>query len=89
MYLGNILFGSPSPGQGFQVVDPGLERMGDVLSIAAGSPAVDAAAGSYPFVTDDVHGQPRSKPDVGADEWSSSPPQRRVLTAADVGPDAP
>jgi hypothetical protein len=47
--------------------------------------------GSYPFITDDLHGQPRDKPDIGADEWSSAPELslRRPLTPEDVGVNAP
>jgi hypothetical protein len=38
-----------------------------------------------------MQGQPRDKPDIGADEWSMAPEGklRRPLTPADVGPDAP
>jgi hypothetical protein len=69
----------------------GLMRKAEVMSITAGSAAVDKATGSFPFVTDDLHGQPRDKPDIGADEWSTAPEMklRRPLTPADVGPDAP
>jgi hypothetical protein len=59
------------------------------MAITADSKAVDAAMGSYPFVMDDVNGQPRSKPDVGADEWSMTPALYGPLTPKDVGPDAP
>jgi hypothetical protein len=70
----------------------GLVKKGEVMVIgSATSPAVDKAVGSFPFVTDDMQGQPRDKPDIGADELSSAPelPLRRPLTPADVGPDAP
>jgi poly(beta-D-mannuronate) lyase len=69
----------------------GLTRKGELLSIVAGSAAIDKAAGAYPFLTDDLQGQPRARPDIGADEWSDSPelPLRRPLMPADVGPDAP
>jgi poly(beta-D-mannuronate) lyase len=69
----------------------GLMRKGDLLAITASSAAVDKAVGAFPFVTDDLHGQPRDKPDIGADEWSTAAelPLRRPLTPADVGPDAP
>jgi hypothetical protein len=45
------------------------------------------ALGSFPFVTTDIDGNPRSKPDVGAFEVGGA--HRGPLTAADVGPDAP
>jgi poly(beta-D-mannuronate) lyase len=69
----------------------GLMRKGEVLSITAGSAAVDKAVGSYPFITDDLHGQARDRPDIGADEWSSAPELslRRPLTPEDVGVNAP
>ena len=69
----------------------GLERRGEILAITAGSAAVDKAVGSFPFLTEDLQGQPRDKPDIGADEWSAAPELslRRPLTPADVGPDAP
>jgi poly(beta-D-mannuronate) lyase len=69
----------------------GLVRMGDRWVIGAMSKAVDTATGSYPFLMDDVNGQPRTgKPDVGADEWAPmSPELYRPLTPADVGPNAP
>jgi hypothetical protein len=67
----------------------GLMRMGEILAITAGSKAVDAATGSYPFVTEDVNGQARAKADVGADELSASPELFHPLTAKDVGPDSP
>jgi poly(beta-D-mannuronate) lyase len=68
----------------------GLVQMGDILTITATSKAVGAAVGSYPFVMDDIAGHPRGmKPDVGAQQFSTNPPLRRVLTTADVGPMAP
>jgi hypothetical protein len=68
----------------------GLVRMGDILTITAGSRAVGAAVGSYPFVTDDISGFPRgAKLDVGAQQLSTGTPLRKVLTTADVGPMAP
>jgi poly(beta-D-mannuronate) lyase len=65
-------------------------QMGEILTITAGSKAIGAAVGSYPFVTDDIAGHPRgAKPDDGAQQFSSEPPLRRPLTTADVGPMAP
>ncbi len=57
--------------------------------LLAGSPAINAGQGSFPYVMIDMDGQPRdSAPDVGADEFSSAPIIARILTAADVGPNA-
>ena len=67
----------------------GLVKMGEVMAIAAGSKAIDASMGNYPFVMDDVNGQPRDKPDIGADELSTAPALYGPLTPKDVGPDAP
>ncbi|MEL6823904.1 MAG: DUF4957 domain-containing protein, partial [Calditrichota bacterium] len=54
---------------------------------ASGSPAIDAAVGSYPLVVNDVDGQMRdANKDIGADEASTLPITNRPLTAADVGP---
>jgi poly(beta-D-mannuronate) lyase len=68
----------------------GFVQMGEILVIGAGSKAIGAATGSYPFVTDDLFGHPRgAKLDVGPQQYSTEPPLRRVLTTADVGPMAP
>jgi hypothetical protein len=95
-YLGNIVnpSGSASVGvktssAGVQKVDPLLTRVGEALKLSSMSPAIDAATGSFSFVTDDIEGDARVKPDVGADERSSAAPKRGPLTAVDVGPDAP
>ncbi len=92
-YLGNIVFGGPvgveAGPEAFRVIDPQLAMGAGALAPGAGSPALDAASVTFPFVTDDVHGQPRAQPDVGADELSSAPGSSRPLTPADVGPDAP
>jgi hypothetical protein len=71
----------------------GLTRVGDALSIGATGPARGAAMGTFPFVTDDIHGLPRAgdRADLGAEQWSAdpAPDRRRPLTPADVGPDSP
>jgi hypothetical protein len=69
----------------------GLVRMGEIMTITPMSKAVDAAMATFPFVTEDLQGQPRDKPDVGADELSTAPEMalRRPLTEADVGISAP
>lgn len=75
---------------GVTVVDPLLLDEGEVWRIGAGSPAIDAAAGGYAYLTDDMDGQPRSAAaDVGADERSTAAVVRRPLSAADVGVSAP
>lgn len=67
----------------------GLMKMGDIYQLTAMSKAIGAGTGSFPFVMDDIAGHPRVKPDVGAEQYSTDPTLRRVLTPADVGPDAP
>ncbi|HEY2510425.1 MAG TPA: polysaccharide lyase 6 family protein [Polyangiaceae bacterium] len=69
--------------------DPLLVKVGEVLKLSAKSPAIGAASGSFPFVTDDIDGDSRTTPDVGADEYSTAPTARHPLTTADVGPAAP
>ncbi|BCJ38635.1 lyase [Actinocatenispora thailandica] len=92
-YLGNIAYPTGSatvglelPADQIRVADPKLDRAGEIAHLTADSPAVDAATGSFRYVTDDVDGQPRdTQPDVGADELSTAPVLRHPLTAADVG----
>ncbi|MEU0884151.1 polysaccharide lyase 6 family protein [Lentzea sp. NPDC005914] len=91
-YEGNIVFGGSAgmPSGGYRTVDPKLVRDAyGLLRLSSGSPAVDASAGSFPYVTTDFDAQPRvAKPDVGADEYDVAA-VRRPLTRADVGPSAP
>jgi hypothetical protein len=50
----------------------------------ASNPAINIAVGDY--AKDDLNGQPRNEPDIGADEFSSNAVGRRPLTPRDVGP---
>jgi poly(beta-D-mannuronate) lyase len=90
-YEGNIVWGAAANGTvtGARRVNPQLVRNANgVLQLAGSSPAIDTAAGSY-SLPDDQDGQPRSgAKDVGADEVSSGPVTRRILSTADVGPNA-
>lgn len=95
-YLGNMVhptggatIGITVPATQVRSVDPLLVKVGERFGLSASSTAIDAALGSFPFVLDDVDGDLRIKPDVGADEFSSAPPIRKPLTAADVGPNSP
>ena len=81
--------GVTAPPEAFRVADPQLQPGAGVQAPAAGSPAIDGATEIFPFVMEDIDGQPRDQPDLGADELSSAPRIRRPLTPADVGPDAP
>ncbi|GLZ34037.1 lyase [Lentzea sp. NBRC 105346] len=92
-YEGNIVFGGSAgsiPASGYKSVDPKLVRDANGLyHLGAGSPAIDAAQGLYPYVTKDFDPHDRSgKLDVGADEYGGSV-SRKALTKADVGPSAP
>jgi poly(beta-D-mannuronate) lyase len=86
-YEGNI--SSAGAGLGTKIADPKLVKADGMFRLAEGSPAIDGAMGSYPYVMDDIDGQPRAKADVGADELAPGAPLRHPLTEADVGPDAP
>jgi hypothetical protein len=85
-YLANIGSGSVA---NLMNVDAKLVKMGDVFKLGAGSPAIDAATQPFPFATEDQDGQPRQKPDIGADEISSAPVKVGPLRESDVGPLAP
>ena len=55
--------------------------------LSSGSPAIGAANTSYfSYVTDDMDGQSRSSPDIGADEFSTGSISRTPLGTSDVGP---
>jgi hypothetical protein len=89
-YQGNLASGTLGipvmPGE-FKLIDPMLVKTGEVMVPGSMSPVIDAGLGSFPFVTADIDGNPRSKPDVGAFEVGGT--RKGPLTAADVGPDAP
>jgi hypothetical protein len=51
---------------------------------------IGSAVGAFPAVTVDMDGQPRpGKKAKGADEFSAEPVAARLLSATDVGPNAP
>jgi hypothetical protein len=90
-YEGNIIWGGTAGiSSGYRSVDPKLVRDSNGLQrLSSGSPAIETSAGTYSFVTQDFDPQSRvGKPDVGADEYSSSA-TRKPLTPADVGVSAP
>jgi len=89
--FGNVVNGGAAGiDMGVQSMDPQLMKMGDIFRIAAGSPVIDKGdAAMFPFLTEDIDGRPRSKPDIGAQELSSAPAKYGLLTEKDVGPDAP
>ena len=88
---GNIFWGGSlgiSPVEGIRWENPGLSLAADGLwRPGSTSPALDAAAGDYPFVTEDMDGQPRTGvKDVGADELSTAPVVRHPVGPQDTGP---
>jgi len=76
------------PSSGYTTANPKLVAdSAGLYRLSAGSPAIDAAMGSFPQVTLDMDGQTRSgAKDVGADEFGAPGPLREPLTSADVGP---
>ena len=67
-----------------------LAQEGPIWRPGPTSPALDRSGPGFDYVRLDIDGQPRARPDVGADERSPDPASRRgPLTPADVGPDAP
>jgi hypothetical protein len=91
-WSGNILWSVPTagdiPSSGYSTENPLLAAdASGVFHLQAGSPAIGAAAGTYPAVTIDMDGQPRdAAKDKGADEFSSAPVVAKLLTVNDVGP---
>ncbi|MCX6149287.1 MAG: hypothetical protein NTX22_02040 [Ignavibacteriales bacterium] len=88
----NIMFGSPigmQPSTGIDSIDPKLQSSyPDFLwRLTSISPAINASVGSYPFITDDFDGQVRdNNKDVGCDEYSSFPIQRKSVDRMSTGP---
>jgi hypothetical protein len=78
------------PGSGYTTANPKLTLdPAGLYRLSSGSPAIDAAAGSFPAVTLDMDGQTRSGgKDIGADEFGASGALREPLTTSDVGPGA-
>jgi poly(beta-D-mannuronate) lyase len=91
-YKGNIVWNGSTNVTGTDAVrkiDPKLVKVGEIFKLGSVSPAINTADATFTFVTDDMDGQARSTPDVGADELSSATPKRGLLSATDVGPNAP
>jgi poly(beta-D-mannuronate) lyase len=91
-YEGNIFYGASlgiTKPAGITIVNPAMTYGADSLwRIGEGSPAVDAAVGTYDFVTVDIEGQPRTGVfDVGSDELSDALPAQRPVRKTDVGPE--
>ena len=94
-WQGNIIWGCTNgvgniPEDGFKLIDPQLkpDAQGE-FHLQAGSPAIGNGVGSYPYVKMDIDGKKRrGKLDVGADQTTRGEITNRILTPADVGPNA-
>lgn len=96
LWQGNIAHATGSASVGVskgsgevRVVDPQLVAAGELFRLSGTSPAIDAALGTYSYVTTDMDGQTRSTKDIGADEYSTEAVTRAPLTSANVGIFAP
>ncbi len=94
VWQGNIIYNTNGagamPASGYTATDPKIAKDATgTFHLQAGSPAIDAATGSYTSVTTDMDGQARTSPmDVGADEVSAAPVIARILNPSDVGHNA-
>src|SRR4051812_28607996 len=94
-WSGNIIWNAGSigdiPSSGYSNVNPLLATdSSGVYHLQSGSPAIGTATGTYSAVTVDMDGQPRPSTgkDKGADEVSSATVTAKMLSTADVGPNA-
>jgi len=89
-WKGNIMFGASlgivQP-DGINIIDPELYLAGDgIFRPQQSSPVVNSAQGYFPFITDDIDGQPRySVKDIGCDQLSIAPVIRKMIKSSDVG----
>ncbi len=90
-WTGNIIYNTNGagalPSAGYITVNPLLARDATgSFHLQSGSPAIDAAVGTYTGIVADMDGQPRSGTlDVGADEVSAAPVIARLLQPSMVG----
>lgn len=94
VFAGNIGYGSmsdhyPRSAAEIALVDPLLKTVDGLQKLTQASPAINAAVGGYPFVTEDMDGQVRTNRDIGADEYTTAALLLKPLTRTAVGPDAP
>jgi hypothetical protein len=87
------------PASGYVTVNPLLTKDTNAeYHVQSGSPAINAGVAafnyygvysSFPFVTNDMDGQPRDATfDIGADEFATAPITARILSPNDVGPNS-
>ena len=78
---GSAVVGISKEPSEINVIDPQLAASGELYRLSGTSPAIDAASGTYSYVTDDMDGQPRTIKDIGADEYSTAPVTHAPLAA--------
>ncbi|MDU0201178.1 chondroitinase-B domain-containing protein [Paenibacillus sp. MAH-36] len=95
-FQGNIGFGGTLTNNGSRTaaqirsINPLFTTVNGLQKLSSTSPAINAAVGSYPFVTEDMDGETRLTADVGADEQSGgSVFVNHPLSVAEVGPLSP
>jgi hypothetical protein len=94
LFMGNYLFpqnnaviGSNFLDDEVKVVNPKLEKVGEVWTLSKNSPLRKKSVGKFPVVNKDIHEQVRSvKTDPGCDEINTSQKTNKPLTKGDVGP---
>ncbi len=91
VWEGNIIFNTNGAGDmpegSYIEKDPKLVRNATgTFHLQKGSPAIDASKKDYPTIITDMDGQTRdSKPDTGADEFSTAEVKAKILHPSDVG----
>jgi hypothetical protein len=93
VFAGNIAFPTGTATVGMtateaqiRVVDPLFVTENNLQKLGAGSPAIDASANNYDFLTEDFEGQIRDAlRDAGADEFGAFAAPRLPLVSANAG----
>lgn len=96
-YEGNIAYPAGSATVGItasaaqvNAADPLFTTANGLQKLSGTSPAINASAGDYSYISEDMDGQPRSGiADTGADEYRTDAILRMPLTTSDVGINAP
>ncbi len=92
-FAGNIAFptgtatvGMTATDAQIRVVNPLFVTENNLQKLGAGSPAIDASANNYSFITEDFEGQTRDAlHDIGADEFGAFAAPRLPLTTTNAG----
>jgi poly(beta-D-mannuronate) lyase len=96
VFEGNIGNGSTVSNNGSRTTaqiwstNPLLTTVNGLQKLSSTSPAINAAVGTYAYVTEDMDGETRSSNDIGADERSTSTSfGKHPMAVTEVGPTAP